>query len=264
MFSQKNTSNKTTIISVVVFLALGAIFFIGPIVTDRINVGKYDAEFKKYISDNYGITVNNDGYVRRCFSNCDYYGYYNVGTDYNYSIQIEKTGDKIEASVDKDVIEKRKKLYNYISSLRGNDLAPNYLGYYANTMSGNVSFSSGERSELYYIIKYRAGMNIEEEIRKDYSILKKAQEIGDGKVIIKSMRVYYVDDDRLNDSDWIKKTGLTINNYGDVVGVREDILKDIKYEYSISNYSSDENAASLADKPLEEFVLMVNSVLKAN
>lgn len=70
-------------------------------------------QFKNYISDQYGIKVNNDGFVKKCYAKCDFYGFYNVGKDYNYAIRIEKTGDKIESSVDDMAMQLQKTIRLY-------------------------------------------------------------------------------------------------------------------------------------------------------
>ena len=41
------------------------------------------------------------------------------------------------------------------------DIAKNYLGFYSNTMSGVVAYSSIEKNQLYYIIKYNDNMDMD-------------------------------------------------------------------------------------------------------
>ena len=219
------------------------------------NSSGIDAQFKEYILDNYGIKVNDDGYINRCYSECDYYGYYNVGNDYNYAIQISNTGNEFEASVDTEAIKAREELYNYISDVRGNDIAPNYLGYYKNTDSGIISYSSGDSQKLYYIVRYRDDMRIDEELYKDYQILQKAQDLLPLQKI-KEMNVIYVDDAKLNDEDWVKKLGLDTSQYGDIIYDADRLFDKNVYSYRISDYKS---GGSLADKTFYEFLSLVKS-----
>lgn len=132
-----------------------------------------------------------------------------------------------------------KKLYDYIVSIRGKDIAPNYLGYYKNTESGIVAYSPIESSQLYFIIRHNDKMELDEELKKDYLILKKAQDLMPNKSTIKEMRVLYAGDERLDDSEWVKKMGLDISQYSNIMFDSKSLFNNIKYYYSVSNYSDD-------------------------
>ena len=224
------------------------------------SIKKYDEEFRNYLIKEYNLELNDISEVDRCHSNCDYYGYYVIGSDYNYPIQISKTKNEYEVSYDKDAVDKRMKLYKYIKDARGDDFASNYLGFYKNTYSGHISYSSGDGNKLYYIIKYNDSMKLEEELKKDYDILRKAQDIlGDYKV--KEMIVLYIKDSKLDDEDWIKKLDINISELSDIIYDSNKFLNKYKYSYRISNYDTELSLAKLSYKEFEE---LVNNKIEKN
>ena len=96
-------------------------------------------------------------------------------------------------------------------------------------------------------------MQLDDELRKDYFILQKAQELMPLQKI-KEMNVLYIDDARLNKEDWIKKLGLDISQYGDIIYDADRLLDKNVYGYRISSYK---DGGSLADKTLDEFLSLV-------
>lgn len=215
---------------------------------------KYDKEFREYIRDNYGLQLNKKSEVNRCVENCDYYGFYTVGNDYNYAVQISKTGSSFEVTYDEDAIDKRATLYQYIRQIRGNDIAPNYLGFYKNTYSGHVKSSSIERQQLYYIVKYNDDMDLNTELKKDYEILQKAQKIIENS-IIKEMMVVYIKDSRLNDEDWVLKLNTKVTESSDIIFDSEKYLNRYELKYRISNYNTDESLSSMSYTDFEKLVI---------
>lgn len=209
-----------------------------------------DNEFREYFENKYNIELDKKSYVEKCHTDCEYLGFYTINNDYNYTIQISKKASEYKDSYDIKAVEKRKELYNYIKGIRGNDIAENYLGFYSNTMSGVVAYSSIEKNQLYYIIKYNDNMDMDLEYKKDYEILKKAEELND-KYEIKEMIVAYIKDDRLNSSNWIEQFDIKdITDYGNIIFNITDYLNKPTYSYRISNYDKD---GSLSTISLEEF-----------
>ena len=104
-------------------------------------------------------------------------------------------------------------------------------------------------------------MNLDEELAKDYKILQKAQELGNGKLFVKSMSVAYIDDARLDDKDWVKNLGLNIIDYDDIMPrtFNRSPLNQPQYLYFISNYEEDK---SLADHTFNEFSTLVREDLQ--
>ena len=145
------------------------------------------------------------------------------------------------------------------NEIRNSDIAPNYLGYYKNTQSGVVAYASIEHQQLYYIVKYNNKMDLEDELRKDYLILRKAQELALKKTMIKEMNVLYIEDIMLNENDWIKRLGLNISNYGDVIYNSSSFLNGFKYHYRIDNYEDENPLASIT---IDNFLTLVKSKLE--
>ena len=236
------------------FISIILIIVTGCSLLKKDNNEAYDKEFRSYLKENYGLQLNDKSTVKRCETKCDFYGFYTIGKDYNYAVQISKTGDKFEVSYDKDAVTKRKTLYEYIKKIKGNDIAPNYLGFYQNTYSGIITYSSSESRQLYYIVKYNDKMNLNEELKKDYDILKKAQQII-GKDFIKEMIVLYIKDEKLNDEDWITKLNIDISDYSYVIYSPEKYFNKPKYQYRINNYKSNNYLASISYKEFENLVM---------
>lgn len=213
-----------------------------------------DRDFREYLEDKYNIELDKKSYVAKCHTDCEYLGFYTINNDYNYTIQISQKGSEYKDSYDINATEKRKQLYNYIKTLRGSDIADNYLGFYSNTMSGVVAYSSKEKNQLYYIIKYNESMNMEDEYKKDFEILKKAEELND-KYEIKEMIVFYVKDDRLNNSNWIEQFDIKdITGYSDIIFNITEYLNKPIYSYHIDNYKED---GSLSTISYEEFKKLI-------
>ena len=223
---------------------------------------KYDKEFRTYLKDNYNLQLNDKKKVAPCYSNCDAYGYYTVGNDYNYVVQISKTGETFKVSYDEDAVNKRKALYQFIQETRGKDIAPNYLGFYKNTSSGTIAYSSSETGSLYYIVKYNNNMKLNEELKKDYEILKKAQEII-GKHNITSMKVLYVKDTRLEDEEWVLKLNIDVGDTEEIVLYPEKYFNKYKYFYQISSYNKEE-FKPLASLSYNDFEYLVFKEIKEN
>ena len=121
-------------------------------------------------------------------------------------------------------------------------------------MSGVVAYSSIEKNQLYYIIKYNDNMNMDDEYKKDYEILKKAEELND-KYEIKEMIVAYVKDDKLNSNNWIEQFDIKdITDYSDIIFNITEYLNKPIYSYRIDNYKED---GSLSTISYEEFKKLI-------
>ena len=220
-----------------------------------------DREFRDYLESKYNIKLDDSSYVKKCHTDCEYFGFYTLDKDYNYVIQISNKASKMTDYYNNEAVEKRKELNKYIISFRGDSLAPHYLGYMSNTMSGGISYSSSEKTQLYYIVKYNNNMNFDDELAKDYQTLKKAQELLDNYAI-KEMIIIYSDDSKLNDEDWILKLDIKdISDRSNIIFSPEKYNIKVKYSYRISNYKED---TRLSDKTFEEFKEMVYERLEKN
>lgn len=266
MYSINNVNNNIKkkeiiiIISIIIFVGILLLLFLLKVEKNDEN-DKYDKIFRQYLENKYHIELNENSIVGNCediniSDKCDFYGFYMLGEDYNYAIQVIKKDDNYLDSYDIDFYNKRNDLFNYIKQIRNGDFS-NYLGFINNTCSGAglICYSSSEFDKLYYIIKYNDKMNLEDELRKDYEILVKAQEFFE-PYKVREMYVHYIKDDKILVKDWIYRLGIDyIGHYSDVMFFPEKYLNNPHYSFRISNYGSDKLLASLTFEEFKELVM---------
>lgn len=227
------------------------------------NSNNIDEEFRRYLMDNYNVELAEKSTFGRCRNNCDYFGYYPLADDLTYSIQISKTGKEYEVSYDNQAVQMRKELYNYIATQKGNNYVDDYLQFYDNGDLGHVSSSSISRNKLSYIVYYDNSVNFENQLYSDYQILKKASSISNTKSIIREMEVYYINDNRLKQNNWLENLKIDVDDYGFAPSYLDgdgDIsTENSVYHYRISDYRNNVDLGTLS---FEEFKKLVNDNLE--
>lgn len=226
---------------------------------------KLDEEFRQYLINNYNVELAEKATVSRCHNNCDYFGYYPLKNDLTYVIQISKTKDSYKVSYDNKAVAMRKELYNYILSQKGDNYVDSYLAFYDNGDHGHISSSSITRSQLKYIVCYDSGIDMDEQIYKDYLILKKASYIlsSNTNSRIMEMEVYYINDQRLRKKDWLENLNIEVDDYTFAPSYLDndnELSTDkFTYHYRISDYRNNMDLGSLV---FDEFKKMVNKNLE--
>lgn len=223
----KKKKNIIIIISIVVLCLLFCV-----IIANIPNIIEYkvDKDFRNYLSKEYNFNLSKSSYVGRCWvrRTCDYYGYYPLKEDQTYFIQTSKKRGKITASYHKEALKMRKELYNYIKELKGKNYVGDYLYFYDNGDKGHLYSHDGKiMNPLSYIVYYNNGLDMDEQIYTDYLILKKAMELtanSNNKYRkISELNVYYINDSRLLNKNWIEDLKIDVREYGNAPEVYEDV-----------------------------------------
>ena len=245
-------------------ISISLIFIITGCSNSELN--NIDNEFRHYLNENYNVELAEKSTVGRCRNNCDYFGYYPLANDLTYSIQISKTNEQYEVSYDNQAVQMRKELYNYIAMQKGNNYVKNYLQFYDNGDLGHVSYSSISRYHLSYVVYYDNSINFERQLYSDYQILKKASDImsSNTNFFIRGMEVYYIEDDRLKENNWLENLGIDVDDYvfasSYLDGDKEITTTKFTYYYHISNYKNDTGLKNLS---FEEFKNLVKNELES-
>lgn len=200
-----------------------------------------DDDFREYLINNYNVDLAEKSTVGRCIYVCDYFGYYPLSDDLTYAIQISKTGNEYEVSYDPKSVQMRKELYKYISTQKGNNYVENYLKFYDNGDKGHLSSVNSYGDHLSYIVYYDDSIDINKQIRSDYQILKKANEIisSNSDQFIGFMEVFYIQDNRLKQDNWLENLKIDFNYYSlapmYLDGDKKIYTSKYKYHYIIND-----------------------------
>lgn len=262
---QKKPNNiKTIIIIVVVSIASTALMFGLLFLLIKININnsinkaekerlEKEKELRKWVSLQVPYELADKGLTKKCYQNCKYFGNYPLKDDLTYHIVIKEDYDGIDEvfykDEDKEKIENRKKIYNYIKEQKGDRFVPNYL--LAISTGGEDGFEpdEGERC-LSYIVYEDSTMNLDEQIESDYKIVKMVSKLDP---YLKRVNIYYINDERIRNENWLEELGIEVDDYylapAYLDGDDEISTDKFTYYYAFTDY----NKTKLPDMSLAEY-----------
>ena len=199
-----------------------------------------EKDLRNYITSKYGIKLNDKCEIGKTTKGDDY-GYFTPVNDPSYLIQITKSGSTYECSYKEEHLKVRKEIMDEISKYKGKNTVKAYLDLtlYNGVENGPISFDRSADQFLEYVVYYDSSLNMDEQIKQDYKIVKKVNELLNkySNETLDRVMVLYIDNSKVLDNDWVINSKSNIKylslvpNY--LTGSYLESSKAAKYYYAV-------------------------------